>query len=276
MQKVYKNYYCGTCFALQFHYGQLSRLLLSYDITIFAIIIKAHQNPTCDRLKCYGQTKCKKRVFMDNEWKKIAALNLLIAAENLRDDIEDNKSIKAYIANAIFGRVFKKAKKDFPEMAQCISAGYKEILEAEKDNRSLMEIAECFGKMMINTVESSFSMDETKKLFVREISRWLYVIDALDDYNKDAKKGDFNPIVQKNLSFKGYVNSNYSQIQAFITDLRQKYSEFNQKFSNGCVEEQILCSIINDTIPTNTSMVLNEVQKQKRVQKLGSVWRKVL
>jgi len=276
MQNVYKNYYCGTCFALQYHYGQLSRLLLSYDITLFAVIIKLHKSPMCDRLKCYGQAKCKKTLFLDNEWKKIAALNILLAAENLQDDIEDSKSVKAIIAQFIFGRVFKKAKNDFPELANCISDGYKKILEYEKANKGLLELAECFAEMMVNTAKMAFVIDETQKDFIHEISRWLYVIDALDDYNKDAKKGDFNPIVQSGVPFKDYIDSNYIGMQNLVADLSQKYSEFNQKYSNGCVEEQILCSIIKDTIPANTSMIFNEVQQKMRLKKLGSVWRKVL
>ena len=134
MQNVYKNYYCGTCFSLQYHYGQLARLLLSYDVTLFAVILKLHRNPHCDRFKCYGQAKCKKQLFIDEEWKKIAALNILLAAEKMRDDIEDNKSIKAMLAKFFYGTTFKKAQKDFPIIATCIAEGYQKILVSEKNN----------------------------------------------------------------------------------------------------------------------------------------------
>ncbi len=276
MQNVYKNYYCGTCFALQYHYGELARFLLSYDVTLFAIIMKLHKSPMCDRLKCSGQSKCKKQLFLDEGWKKIAALNILLAAENLRDDIEDSKSLKAAAAQLIYGRIFKKAKKDFPELSACISAGYKKILEYEKADKSLLELAECFAEMMVSTADTAFSVDETQRDFIHEISRWLYVIDALDDYTKDAKKGDFNPIVQKGVSFKDYINANYVEMQELVADLSHQYSEFIKKYDNGCVEEQILCSIIRDTIPSNTAMIFNEVKQNMRLKKSGSVWRRVL
>jgi len=276
MQNVYKNYYCGTCFALQYHYGQLSRLLLSYDVTIFAIIMKLHKRPMCDRLKCYGQAKCKKELFLEESWKKIAALNILLAAEKLRDDIEDNKSLKAFLAQLLYGRVFKKARNDFPDIAETIKQGYKKILLFEKENKGILELAECFGEMMLDTANTAFAIDETQQSFIYEISRWLYVVDALDDYNKDARDGDFNPVVQEGVPFKTYIDENYLKMQELISDLNKNYIEFEKKYSDGCVEEQILCSIIKDTIPINTSMIFNEVQAKMRLKKLGSVWRKII
>jgi len=276
MQNVYKNYYCGTCFSLQYHYGQLARLLLSYDITLFAVILKLHHTPHCDRLKCYGQAKCKKQLFSDEEWKKIAALNLLLSAEKLRDDIEDNKSIKAMIAKIFYGNVFKKARNDFPNIAECIADGYQKILDNEKRNASLLELAHYFAEMMLNTAKAAFEIDNTQQTYIYEISRWLYVIDAFDDYEKDVKKGDFNPLAQEGVSYTSFVNNNCSNIQKLINDLSKNYRLLLNKYDNECVEEQIMCSILRDTIPINTSLILNETQQKVRLRKYGSVWRRVI
>ena len=71
-QAVYKNYYCGLCFALDMHYGALSRMLLSYDVTILAIALHAHPEPCCAKLPCIGCKACKQGYFHDEQWKKIA------------------------------------------------------------------------------------------------------------------------------------------------------------------------------------------------------------
>lgn len=263
-QKVYKNYYCGLCFALEVHYGQLSRMLLSYDVTILAIALHAHECPTCDRLSCVGGRATKKKMFQSETWKKIAAINILMAAENLRDDIDDEGSWKASAARWLFGRVIKKAQKDFPLIAETIHVNYRNIQLAEREEKDVLQIGDCFGQMMVATVDSAFSVPQNVREYAREISRWMYFVDALDDYDEDIAKKRFNPL-HDGSSFREYVNKNYTKIQSIIASLCEHHPRLLTEFRDDSAESAILRSVLTNTIPSVTSMALLNAKTPARL-----------
>lgn len=273
-QGVYKNYYCGLCIALELHYGQLSRMLLSYDVTVLALALHAHKTPECERLKCLGCKDCKKELFRDETWKKLAAVNILLAAEKLRDDKEDEASWKAKAGLWFFGSVIGKAKSDYPDLDRVIHEGYRKIQGLEKENKSVLEIADSFGQLMSGIVTTGFDAPTVMVSYVYEIARWLYFVDALDDYDEDLEKGRFNPIAKKDLPFRDYVNTHTRELRGLIRNLWEKHGELLKALEDGSIENDILKGILTNSIPAVTSMVLNGRQIPTLLHfKSGTVWR---
>ena len=264
-QRVYKNYYCGLCFALARHYGTLSRFLLSYDVTILAIALHAHKQPCCDKLSCVGCRKAKKDLFSDEAWKKLAAINILLAAEKFRDDIADEKSVKAAAGRLLFRRVIKKAQRDYPQIDETIRLGYRKIQLAEQANEGVLEIADRFGTLMTDTMDAAFTAPEAVGSYVREIARWLYFIDALDDYDEDIVKKRFNALKDETLSFYDYVSQKHRELQLILAQLFAKHNELVTALNHGSHEEAILISILRNTIPAATSGVLTKHGKAASV-----------
>ena len=250
-------------------------MLLSYDVTLFAIILGLHTEPMCDRLKCYGQKKCKREKFLKDDWKKIAALNILLAAEKLYDDIQDENSFKAKLAFLLYKKVILKAEKDFPGMKKTIKTGYEKILIYERENKGILELAECFADMMVNTAGSSFEIDAINKKYIYEISRWLYVIDAMDDYDEDIQEDKFNPLEKQYSSFGEIVEKRFDYVQEILADLFHDYADIANEINCGSIEGRILSHILKTTIPSATFRVLNN-DKEKKRKRYGSVWRKVI
>lgn len=273
-RKVYKNYYCGLCFALEKHYGQLSRMLLSYDVTVLALALHAHPNPGCDKLRCSGQKQCKATFFDTPDWKKLAAVNILLAAEKFRDDIADEGSAKAKLGNFLFRKSIRKARKDFPEMDRAIHEGYTAIQAAEKENRDVLEIGQLFGNMMTGILDVGFSVTPTVRQYVHEISRWLYFIDALDDYDEDLKRGRFNPIAEAGVSFSTYRLTRIGELSQILTSLYRHHSDLCAALEDGTRESQILQSILTDSIPAVTASVLTGSKLPTLLHRQqGTVWR---
>jgi len=273
-QAVYKNYYCGLCFALDMHYGISSRMLLSYDVTLLAIAIHAHRSPDCERIKCLGCGRCKKDLFDNEDWKKIAAINILLAAEKLRDDIEDERSAKATIASYIYKGKINQAKLDYPEIYLAVRSGYDAILIAEKEGKDVLEIGDSFADLMIGVMDSAFTVSDTIRMYVREISRWLYFIDALDDYDEDLEKHRFNPIADPTMKYKEFVSERYEYISEIINNLYSQHNELITALADQSSENEILISILKNSIPAVTSMVLNNYKLPTLMHfKPGNVWR---
>ena len=264
LNRAYKNYYCGACFALQYNYGNLSRFLLSYDLIIIGLLIKSHEQPLCERLRCFG-VRNKKQQFTNNEWKKVAALILLLTAEKLRDDIEDENSLLAKIAFWIFAKSIKKAQREFPEMYFLIASGYQKILADEKANKDVIEIAADFSALMEGVYKYIQSDGDTIRVaYIKAISKWLYFIDALDDYEKDVEKRRFNPLIKENHATRSnYINSNFHEVCKLIRHFYQEICNVANELPQSCVEDELLKKIIYNTIPTMTATVLNKRKKPK-------------
>ena len=159
MKKVYKNYYCGTCFALEKNYGEVARLLLSYDVVIMGLLAKSHQNGCGDRLPCFGKRNNKTQ-FSDETWKKIAAINILLFSVKIDDDIHDEQSKKAKAAGVALKGVIKKARKDFPMFAELLDEGYRKMASLEEDRVDVRQICYVFSGMMSELMKIAFNMDE--------------------------------------------------------------------------------------------------------------------
>ena len=273
-QTVYKNYYCGLCFALDMHYGMLSRMLLSYDMTILAIALHAHSAPRCEKLKCVGCTECKEQYFQTETWKKVAAVNILLAAEKMSDDISDERSFKAAAGSLVYKGIIRKAADDYPAIRDAIRSGYAAIVEAEKRNEDVLQIGEHFARMMTAVLDAGFTVSETLRDYVYEISRWLYYIDAMDDYDEDLKKGRFNPIAIPGVSFRDYLLDNYPVVQQQLQALYAKHNALAKALDDGSAESEILRSILKNSIPSVTSLILHQHSLPELLHcRSGAEWR---
>ena len=257
-QTVYKNYYCGLCFSLGMHYGVMSRMLLSYDMTILAIALHAHPAPRCEKLKCVGCKACKQTYFQNETWKKIAAVNILLAAEKMSDDISDERSAKAAAGAFFYKHTISKASQDYPEIHRAIREGYAAIVAAEKDNQTVLQIGDLFANMMVTVLQVGFTVSDSILSYIREISRWLYFIDALDDYDEDLKKNRFNPIAIPGIPYREYLFTHYPQIQAYLQTLYAQHDALAAQLEDGSSENEILRSILKNSIPSVTSLVLHQ------------------
>ena len=273
-QAVYKNYYCGLCFALDLHYGPMSRMLLSYDTTMLAIALHAHRTPCCDRIKCTGCKKTKKDLFSGEDWKKAAAVNILLAAEKLRDDITDERSMKATVGSFVFRKCIRKAQADYPQIHKAIRDGYTAIVEAEKKNADVLEIGELFGNLMTGILDAGFCVSDTLYRYVHAISRWLYFIDALDDYDEDIQKKRFNPLAKEDLPYRRFVATEYPYIQNLLNTLYADHDRLAKELEDGSTENEILVGILRNTIPAVTATILHHQKLPALLHfKSGTVWR---
>jgi hypothetical protein len=258
IHKAYKNYYCGLCFAMQYSYGQLSRCLISYDVVLIGLLIKSHEQPEQEKLRCFGQKK-QKQQFMNDDWKKIASIIILLAAGKLRDNIEDENSLLAKIAYGILKGKIKKAQKENPDIASIVFSGYEQMLSDEKAGKSVVEISEGFSNMMesiYRCVQSVEKINDTEIEYIKAVAGWVYFIDQLDDYKKDIKKGRMNPLVRDKVKNKDYIHNNFYEILGLLQHYYKDILDASSKIQTACVENDILQQILATTIPSMTSEVL--------------------
>lgn len=202
--EFYNAVYCGLCRCMGKKTSRLSRLTLSYDSVFLALLRMSVFEEKPD----IGKTRCsvcffKKRpsVLPTAQLEYTASVSSYLIYYKALDDIKDSKGfgkIASYLAYP-FARHIKKRAQPMPEIENEIKKHLDEIDRLEKENTpSADKIADVFGNL-IGKIASFGIEDENKKAASYEAGfhtgRFIYLADAIADYDKDVKNGQFNPFI---------------------------------------------------------------------------------
>lgn len=198
-KELYQNFhkhYCYLCKSIESEYGELARAFLSYDVTVFLILFE--EEITFNEVKKFTCVRTDKNMkkSIDNEYVKMCAgMNILFSEGSIRDNIVDSHHLLLMKgASAMYAPVFKKAGKKYPLIKSLIAKGYEVIRELEKKNASIFELEEAFSEIVVKVVTDAFLVtDERKISYARYVGKIIYLLDAIDDIDKDMKSGSFNP-----------------------------------------------------------------------------------
>lgn len=196
---TYKGYYCGLCMSLKKNYGNASRFTLNYDMTFLIIILTSLYEPTnsCANKRCIAHPQ-NKQLMINNEISDYcAALNVMLAYNNLKDDWKDERSIKSLFAMASFNRAYRKASRKYPKKNQAIISWLKELEMLEKNKcNDIEKVSNVFGNLM---ADLTVYKDDHWKQYLNNIGmylgKYIYILDAYDDMEKDKKKNNYNPFL---------------------------------------------------------------------------------
>lgn len=204
-QALYKSVYCGLCHSLGKIAGQCARLTLSYDFVFLALLRMAVSNETPMRqlLHCPSHPfKGCSAVVENKTLDYCAALSVLLTYESIEDKLTDEKGLAHFSARMAkipakhyLNRVKRKTALPFDEVRQHLQ----KLAFIEKNGcESADAPAEIFGQLLADA--SSFGIeDEMMQFAVSKImfrlGKWIYLIDAADDFIKDKKSGSFNPFL---------------------------------------------------------------------------------
>lgn len=196
---LYKAMYCGLCKGIGKTCGQKARLVLNYDLTFLSTL--AHNVMDSDvkieKQRCIIHQIVKRPVAVpDAITYRVAILNVILAYHKLNDDVID--SGKGKLKRSMIMSAYKKAKKKEPVLDKIVEKNYDALLKLEREKCDSVDIAsDPFGNMMVELISEivgSFCTEELKKL-AYNLGKWIYLIDALDDFDKDKKKNNFNVFI---------------------------------------------------------------------------------
>lgn len=123
---------------------------------------------------------------------------VIFAYYKLCDNINDESIFKSLLARAgklFVGKWFKKAAKYRPELAFETERYIKLLSGLEKENcASIDRMADCCGRIFMNCGIYAGEKHEIITQILYDISRFIYLSDAIEDYNDDIKKKRYNPI----------------------------------------------------------------------------------
>lgn len=194
----YKACYCGLCRSLGKRYGQIGRLTLSNDMTFLTMLLQSLYEPQERR----GRIRCpvhpmKPRVFAISRATEYAAdMNLLLAYYKCLDNQADDHNPLQGGQARLLEKGFHRIEAMYPAKCSVIARCLQEITALEKQNTVDVDaLCNRSGEMLAEVFDwkgDSFSP------LLREIGaglgRFVYFMDAYEDYDADRRKKRFNPL----------------------------------------------------------------------------------
>ena len=194
----YRAYYCGVCHSLA-KFGFTGQMTLSYDMTFLAILLSSLYEDETEMVKkrCVPHPINRHCAIINEYTDYAAAMNVLLTYYKLKDDWHDDKSVKANALAGLLTSAFKKAKKMYPRQAQII----KEAIDRQNVFESsgvatIDEAANPTGELLAAVFV--MKQDEWQNYLSRMgffLGKYIYIMDAYDDLEKDIKKKRYNPLI---------------------------------------------------------------------------------
>lgn len=191
---LFRAYYCGLCHSMKKESGQVARFTVNYDAAFIALFFHDLLREKVSVVEKGCILNPKKRPVIDKTplMAEIARLNLILAGMKLRDDKADGEH--RFFRRIAFARQIKKARRGSPELAALADECFEKQNKEEKSGAFLNAAAEPFSDMMRRVFR--FLAKKKTSVAVEQIGymlgKYVYFMDALDDYDEDAKKGRFN------------------------------------------------------------------------------------
>ena len=191
---LFRAYYCGLCHATKKESGQIARLTVNYDIAFIGLLFHDVLGEKAQVVKkgCILNPKKRPIIASNPLMKRIARLNLILAGLKLADDKADGDSKP--LRRLAFSRQVKKARKKEPVFASLADECLARQTEEEKCGTMLNGAAEPFADMMKKVFAALAGEKSTPALeqIGYLLGKYVYFMDALDDYDEDVKKKRFN------------------------------------------------------------------------------------
>ena len=190
--------YCGLCHALQALHGPLSRLTLSYDMTVMTLIHSALYEPEgCSRLsRCVTHPFKPRTVYTDPCFDYGAHMSVILAYHKSLDDWRDERSLpRGAMARGLRG-AYRRVRAIYPDHCAAIEAAVQETAALERAATDNIDaLAHCTGRIVgrMYAVRDDFFAAPLYNLG-HALGRFIYIMDAWDDLQDDLRAGRFNPL----------------------------------------------------------------------------------
>lgn len=252
-EKLYQALYCGLCKGIGKGCGQRARTALTYDLAFISALVHniLHEDVEIKKSRC-GLHLIRRRpiAVVDDTTVLLGCINTALAYYKLCDDKADGD--KKGIFRHLYKKGLKRAVKRHKPCVEIIQRNMREQVELEKANCSIVDMAAEPTAQMMRELSVYILKDKstpaTEGLFY-DLGKWVYLADALDDYDKDVKKGRYNVLFN---AYKGAckaetVAANTEEINfifdSLFADMRLRLSEIDFGFNHDLTDNIILRGI---------------------------------
>ncbi|MEA4923215.1 MAG: DUF5685 family protein [Eubacteriaceae bacterium] len=201
--ELYSGYYCGVCKSIGKRYGQVPRLVLSYDAAFLALLLAGvtDNENTVSREHCIIHHIKKKTVVRNDVVDYSGDVMLILAWHNIEDDANDEGKIYAKATLKAMKGLYKKLESKRNRLCEDIKEGLAELAECEKRKADSIDgPGSAFGKIMAAVMTGYEPASGSARALAGigyHLGMWIYLMDAWDDLEKDIDSGSYNPLIYR-------------------------------------------------------------------------------
>ena len=199
-KKQYQAYYCGLCQVLKKSSGVKGQILLNYDMTFLIILLTGlYELQNREKMFVCPLHPGKKKLAYINEASVYASdMNVLLSYYNLVDDWEDDHSLPKYMISQMLKKDYRRIARKYPRQAQAVETYVRhlDMLERKKED-NIDAISGLTGEMLgeIFAWKDDIWAEELHCLGFY-MGKFIYLMDAYEDLDKDARKNEYNPFMK--------------------------------------------------------------------------------
>lgn len=269
-QMIYKSYYYGIRHSLRKKIGTKGNNSLNSDMTFLAILLSGIYEPKekSDIVKSIIPPFRKYKRVHSEVIDYVSDMYIILDYYNLYADFVRNRNIlkkrKADLIKPYIGII----KNKYERQIAAIEKAFMKFDEAERsgeDNLSLVSnfSGEMYQKIFCFKIEDKWSKDLSDMGFA--IGKFIYILNAYEDIERDIKRKHYNPIVKSKRFYK--VNFETFIKQLISTELkcaRECFSKFTIKKNY-----DVLNNMLNGTIchKKNSQNKNLKLKKFERIEK---------
>lgn len=207
--KQWRNHYCGTCKTIGARYGQAARMALNHDTVFLAeLLTSLRPQGQLEQSAAYRSFNCMTLPKRDDEMPAIlryaAAATLVLTEFKVIDHIEDTGKRRWRSLARVFSKAFRAAERDLKELRFPVATLREALHTQSAREREGSTIAE-FSAPTAEATRLFFAhgadvagldpqIGDTLSRIGRNFGDLAYLLDALEDYDKDRASGAFNAI----------------------------------------------------------------------------------
>ena len=200
----YRAAYCGLCREMGRCTGCTSRLTLSYDFVFLTLLrlCVTGEEPSFRSRRCAVHPLRRRPSMESNQaLSHCARCAALLNYWKIRDDRADERGVKrlrALPAQPVLAGGRRRARKVYGDLDERIAARLEELSALERERVASADLpANVFGELVREFC--AYGLEGTQAKIASALGyhtgRWIYLVDALDDREADAKRGSYNPFV---------------------------------------------------------------------------------
>lgn len=216
-KRDHRLHYCGTCKTLGRLYGQRTRLLLNYDTVFLAELLTSLSGFSPQSASWKAAYQSRNCLYLPSPDEMPLALqfaataNVVLTEFKLSDRINDSRERRWAAVKRIFDKPFRRAAEKLVEWHfPLIQLWQLETVQNEREadflgNHRKQSAEQILGHLAEPTANATaMFFDHGARLIGREdtqpqmtmlghqFGRLVYLLDAFEDYEQDAKRGEFN------------------------------------------------------------------------------------
>lgn len=281
----YSAYYCALCDQLGRSYGLLSRFLLSYDVTFLLICLDSLvlNEKEQRKIRCPYNILQTKSVFISPAALCYSAfINYWLVVQKLEDDCRDDKAIWKFAVKKFLAsrRKYKDMEAKFREQTDDLAKLLCYVYEKEQKMESEIDFDEAtnaFGAFFAKLFQVRLpgAAARTDSELIQKLSfqmgKWIYIMDAYDDFQKDVRKKKINLLYAMNHGKPPEKTMVFEIVCALYLQIKHKIKHLLNT-SNAQLQDDCIMNIVTYGIDKTFEQITRQKYKEfiERMRQIGT------